>query len=80
MRDCTRCSNDSRDLAGDDGAEVPRDPPRRFSDRSPPAAAELEGAGGGPPDPDPLPTLLMLPPVAGPDKTKILLLKLKRIL
>lgn len=41
---------------------MPRDPPRRLSDRSPPpaaaAAAVADGAGGGP---DALP---MLPPVA----------------
>ena len=62
MRDCTRWRRDSRDLAGEDGADVPRDPPRRFSDRSPPvfaaAATDADGAGGGPEGP------LMLPPVA----------------
>lgn len=41
---------------------MPRDPPRRLSDRSPPpaaaAAAVADGAGGGPD------ALAMLPPVA----------------
>lgn len=49
-------------MAGEEGADVPRDPPRRLSERSPPlfaaAAAVADGAGGGP---DALP---MLPPVA----------------
>lgn len=60
VRDCTRCSNDSRDLAGEEGADVPREPPRRFRDRSPPAAAAAAAGGGGPL------ALPILPPVAIP--------------
>lgn len=61
MRDCTRWRSDSRDFAGEEGADVPRDPPRKFKDRSPPAtAAAADGAGGGPPEA----VLPILPPVA----------------
>lgn len=72
VSDCTRCNSDSRDLAGDDGAEVPREPPRRLRDRSPPPEVEADvvadGTGGGP---EALLTLVMLPPVAGYTLVKV---------
>lgn len=62
MSDCTRCSSDSRDLAGEDGADVPRELPRRLSERSPPTPVPLPALGAtGTDDVDALP---MLPPVA----------------
>lgn len=66
MSDCTRCSKDSLDLAGEDGADVPRDPDLKLRDSSPPLVLPLtdDAPVAGAVDPTPLVVLLILPPVA----------------